>query len=80
MSGLVPGPKLEDVQLDQASEEAHADISEGLTVDEFLAIVGDFGPFQIRNYFIVAGAWAACSWCTLSMVRACYHQNDSSTR
>jgi len=70
MSGLLPGAKLDEVQVtsDHASEEAHADVGQGVTVDEYLEIIGEFGPYQIRNYFIVASAWAACSWCTLSMV------------
>ena len=71
MSGLAPG--LEDISLtrnDAPNQEAYAQPTNGLTVDQYLKIIGDFGPYQIRNYFIVASAWFACSWTTLCMVTA----------
>jgi len=40
----------------------------GLTVDDYLNMIGDMGPYQRRHYLLVASAWIACSWCTLNMV------------
>jgi len=39
-----------------------------VSVDESFAIVGDFGPYQKRHYFIVASAWVPCALVTLSTV------------
>ena len=80
MAGLAPGlgANLEDISLrtpratdsddSHPGEGAFSPVRDGLSVDAYLSVIGDFGPYQIRNYFIVASAWFACAWTTLVMV------------